>query len=275
MSLFKVFCGATKKVSPSRTEGQRKAGAPAGPMDWPMLRYIMSLELRTKCVNYSLRRVESANVLAAEEIEETNKQGMGTYDPFLILVYYYESLVDQIYKAMENVAKVNIFLYDSKHPPHTFEDQMTKIRNGILKLSESYDRVMMDKMDWYREIPPIRNNSNHYIIGTGVYKRDDKGTPILQYLYYEISERKENRGETGKIEKDILDSARSLCTRFNSCMDDICSAWLQEVDPTEACTIPFIYSDRIETRRISLGEYRAGQDGELMATMKFKQAGQS
>lgn len=271
ISVFVKFCVASKRVSWSRTDNQKRTGAPAGQMDWPMLRYSWSLEHRITCVNYSFERVKDAEALAAEEIEEITRRGTGTYDPSLILVYNYESLVDQIYKAMENVAKVNLFLYDSKQaPPHDFQKQMRRIANAKLGFSKSYDRIMKEDMDWYKDVLRIRENSNHYAIGMGVFKRDDSGRPILQYLNYEISRREANCGNAGKIEINILDSAMELCTRFNSCMDAIGSAWLEEVDPTERCAIRFGYPDRIETRRVSLEEYRAGEHGELVVVTPFK-----
>ena len=271
ISVFAKFCVASKHVSWPRTENQKRTGAPAGQMEWPMLRYILSLEHRITCVNYSLERVKEAEALAAEEIKEITRWGIGTYDPSLILVYYYESLVDQIYKAMENVAKVNLFLYDSKQaPPHDFQRQMRSIANAKLGFSKSYDRIMKEDMDWYKDVLRIRENSNHYSIGMGVFKRDDNGKPILQYLNYEISRREANRGNDGKIESNILDSAKELGARFNSCMGAIGSAWLEEVDPTKRCAIPFLYPDRMETRMLSLEEYRAGQLGELVVAARLK-----
>jgi hypothetical protein len=240
-------------------------------MDWPLLRYAWSLEHRIKCVAYSFEGVERAEVLAAAEIEKTSKLGSGSYDPILILVYYYESLVDQIYKSMENVAKVNMFLYDSKQaPPHDFQEQRQNIAKGKLNFSISYDRIMKESMGWYGDVLRIRHNSNHYAIGTGAYKRDDDGKPILQYLNYEISERRANRGTTGRIENNILDSAKGLWTRFNSCVNAIGSAWLEEVDPTIRCEISFLFPDRAEMRKVNLDEYRAGELGELVGVLPVK-----
>jgi hypothetical protein len=237
-----------------------------------MLRYIWSLNHRISCVAYSLERVEEAGVHATEVIEKIRKVGAGSYDPILILIYYYEAFFDQIYKALENIAKINLFLYDSKrNPPHDFQKQRNHIIAGKLSFSKSYDRVMKKDMDWYGEVLRIRENTNHYAIGTGVYRRDDEGKPILQYLNYEISRRKANCGDAaGKIESNILHSARDLHARFQSSINAIASAWLDEVDPSKKGVLPFLYPDRLEMRNVSLEEYRAGQLGELVTAGERK-----
>lgn len=271
MNLFLMFVKADERVAPQRTDNQRRVGAPAGPMDWPLMRYCMSLEWRIANVKYAMVEVVKWNDRSVEEMERISRKGSGTYMPTRILVYHFESLVDQIFKTMENIAKVNLFLFESKsNPPHDFLGQMERAKKDALQFNESYSRVMKNQMEWYEDVPRIRNNSSHYVSGTGVFEYGDDGKPVPVYQSYEISERKENRSGSTKIKFRILPTVQKWRNELLSCIDSIGRAWLEELDDEMACLIPYIYPDRTEFRKISLRDYRAGLEGEVAGTTRIR-----
>jgi hypothetical protein len=176
-----------------------------------------------------------------------------------------------MYRTMENIAAVNSYLYPTQDaPPRPFNKQMESIRDGRLSFSESYDCIIKGDMKWYEEVLRIRRNSTHYIFGIGVCEYDADGELIMGYHNYEVSERKGKRSSTGKILNHIQDSARDLFSGFESCIEAIGNAWLEEIDPNAKSMIPFDLPDRTEFRELSLEEYRAGKKGRLVTTNYLK-----
>jgi len=219
------------------------------------------------CVRHCLREVEEALVFATQEFKKISERGRVSYDSGLILVHKYEVLTDQIYRTMENIAAINSYLYPTRDaPPWSFRKQMEKVREGEFSFSDSYDSIIKGDMKWYEEVLRIRRNSAHFIIGIGVCLDDAEGELIMGYHNYEVSEREGKHSSTGEILNRIQESAGELFSGFETCVEAIGNAWLEEVDPTSKSLIPYDLPDRTEFRELSLKEYRVGKKGRLVAT---------
>lgn len=142
--LFTMFVRGYKGISPMRTDEQKKRGAPAGPMDWPLLRYAISLESRVPIAAYIIDQIEIWNEKSVEEAINVREQGVGSNQAGMVLVYYFESLADQIYKTMETIAKINLFMFSIEgNPPHGFHDQNKNILGWqIVPLSPRLRRTL-------------------------------------------------------------------------------------------------------------------------------------
>ncbi len=149
LQLFLIFIKVDNRCSPQYKEEQKRKGIPVGELDFPLLRYTFSLQDRLRMLTVLRNNIHELNKEAIEELEQIQEKGSGTNEKGLTLTVYYESFLNQIYNIMENLAKINLFMFDDNKnkPPDKFSDQMKKIKQGELKLHPKYDKLIIDKMD--------------------------------------------------------------------------------------------------------------------------------
>jgi len=65
-------------------------------------------------------------------------------------------------------------------------------------------------MKWYSHVNRVRSNANHFLTGTNVFGRSGEGELVLEYLNYNLSNRKDHSTDPFKIEYDILSTVDSF-----------------------------------------------------------------
>lgn len=262
LQLFLTFIMADKRCLPEFTE-KLKRKIPGSKLDFPLFRYRFSLENRLRMLTILRENIHKLNKEAIEEIERTREKGSGTNEKGLTLTVYFESFLNQIYNIMENVAKINFFMFDAnKDPPHDFSGQMKQIKKGNLTFHPEYDRLIKEEMDWYEEVHRIRSNTNHYLVGTNVFGRAENGEWIPQYMNFNISDRFPNKDL--KIERNILKDTVFFYDSTIKILNKISEAYIERMDKEKPCLVPFVGKDEIEFRELSFTEYMSGQKGKLI-----------
>ncbi|WP_394697868.1 hypothetical protein [uncultured Methanomethylovorans sp.] len=101
--------------------------------------------------------------------------------------------MNEIYSIMENVARINLFMFEESHDiPPKYTKQTNKIKNGKLSLNPKYDKLILEEIEWYNQVNTIRDNVNHFLTGIAVFNRLDDNTIVPQYFNYNMSERNQH-----------------------------------------------------------------------------------
>ncbi len=263
LQLFLTFIKADKRCSPQFMEEPKRKGIPVGELDFPLLRYTFSLENRLRMLTILRNDIHNLNKEAKEEMKRTQEKGSGTNEKGLILTVYYESFLNQIYNIMENLAKINFFMFDANiTPKHGFSDQMKKINKGKLKFHPDYDKLIKEEMDWYIEVHQIRSNTNHYMVGMNVFGRADDGEWIPQYMNFNISDRFSD--SDFKIKRNILRDTEFFYNSTIKILNQISEIYIERMEKEKTCAVPFFEKDGIEFREISYNQFIAGEKGKLI-----------
>jgi len=261
--LFLTFIKADKRRSSRFKEEQKRKGIPVGELDFPLLRYTFSLGNRLGMLTILRNDIHNLNKEAIDELKRIGERGHSTNEKGLTLTGYYESFLNQIYNIMENLAKINLFMFDANiNPKHGFSDQMNKIKEGKLKFHPDYDKLIKEEMDWYMEVHRIRSNTNHYMVGMNVFGRTEDGEWIPQYLNFNISKRLSNKDF--KIERNILKDTEFFYDSTIKILNQISEIYIERMDKENPCAVPIIGEDGIEFREISYNQFLAGQKGILI-----------
>jgi hypothetical protein len=265
LDLFLNFIKGDSRCSQSLKQEQRLKGIPIGSLDFPLYRYVFSLRSRLDMITFLRIKIPELNTASIESIKKIEENGSGSTQVSVELILLYEAYLNQIYNVFENIAKINLFIfnYQSK-PPHSFHKQMKKIKSGNLTFDQDYDRIISEKMIWYEEIDGIRGNSNHFLVGLNVYARDETKNYIPMYMNYNISDR-ENRLET-TIERNILDDTIKYYESLLQSLELIAGVYLKYIEKDNLCHIPFRTEDQLIIRELSLNQYIEGNLGKIVAT---------
>ncbi len=205
--------------------------------------------------------IHNLNKDAIEEMEKIQEKGFGANEKGLTLTVYFESFLNQIYNIMENLAKINLFMFDSnKNPSPNFFDQMKDIKVGNLKFHPSYDTLIKDNMEWYEEVHRIRSNANHYLVGINVFGLAEDGEWIPQYMNFNISDRFPNKNL--KIERNILKDTDFFYGSTIKILNQISEIYIERMDKDKPCSVLLFGKDGIEFRQISYNDFISGQIGK-------------
>ena len=270
LQLFLTFIKADKRCSQQFKEEQKRKGIPGGELDFLLLEYIVSLENRLIMLTILQKDIHNLNEEAKEEMKRTQEKGSGANEKGLILTFYYESFLNQIYNIMENLAKINLFMFDAKNnPKHMFSDQMKKINNGELEFHPDYDKLIKEEMDWYKEVHQIRSNTNHYMTGMNVFGQADDGELIPQYVNFNISGRFSDNNFKNK--RNILRDTEFFYNSTIKILNQISEIYIERMEKEKTCAVSFFEKDGIEFREISYNQLIAGEKGKLIqSTIRSK-----
>lgn len=262
LQLFLTFIKADKRCSPQFTKDLKRR-IPGNKLDFPLLRYVFSLEERLNMLTILRDKIHKSNKEAIDEMERIQENGSGTNEKSLNLVVYYESFLNQIYNIMENLAIINLFMFDAikESPPDHFSDQVKKIKNRNLKFHPSYDKLIEEEMDWYDEVHRIRSTTNHFVVGMIIFGRTDEGGWIPQYMNFDIPH---TADEYFKIERNILKDTDFFYESTIKTLNQISGIYIERIDKEKPCAVTFIGKDEIEFRELSFTEYMSGQKGKLI-----------
>jgi hypothetical protein len=270
LQLFLTFIKADKRCSPQFMEEPKRKGIPVGELDFPLLRYTFSLENRLRMLTILRNDIHNLNKKAKDEMKRTQEKGSGTNENGLILTVYYESFLNQIYNIMENLAKINLFMFDANNNPSPgFSKQMKAIKKGNLNFYPDYDKLIKEEMDWYMEVHQMRSNANHFMVGMNVFGRADDGEWIPQYMNFNISDRLSDNDF--KIERNILRDTEFFYNSTIKILNQISEIYIERIEKDKACAVPFFEKDGIEFREISYNQLIAGEKGKLIqSTIRSK-----
>ena len=268
--LFLTFINADKRCSPQFMEEPKRKGIPVGELDFPLFRYVVSLKDRLSMLTILRNNIHNLNKEAKEEMERTHEKGSGTNENGLILIVCYESFLNQIYNIMENLAKINLFMFDANNnPSQGFCKQMKTIKKGNLNFHPDYDKLIKEEMDWYKEVHRMRSNANHFMVGMNVFGRADDGEWIPQYMNFNISDRLSDNDF--KIERNILRDAEFFYNSTIKILNQISEIYIEIMDKDKTCAVSFFEKDGIEFREISYNQFIAGEKGKLIqSTIRSK-----
>ena len=198
-----------------------------------------------------------------KEVEKTNKSS--TNEKSLELIIYYESFLNQIYNIMENISRINLFMFElNTSVKPKFTDQMKQIKSEKLKFHPEYDKLIKEEMNWYLQVHRVRSNANHFLTGTNVFGRSGEGEPVLEYLNYNLSDRNDHSIDPFKIEYDILSTVDSFYNATISTLNKIADIYLEKMDKDKKCHITFIVDGYLEIRELSCNDLIQGELGKLI-----------
>lgn len=263
LQLFLTFVKADKRCSPQFMEEPKRKGIPVGKLDFPLLRYTFSLDDRLRMLTILRNDIHHLNKEAKEAMKRTQEKGSGTNEKGLILTIYYESFLNQIYNIMENLAKINLFMFDANiNPSPRFSEQMKAIKKGNLNFYPDYDKLIEDEMDWYMEVHQIRSNTNHFMVGMNIFERADDGEWIPQYMNFNMSNRLPDFDFI--IKRDILRDTEFFYNSTIKILNQISEMYIERMGKDKTCAVTFIQKDGIEFREISYNQFIAGEKGKLI-----------
>jgi len=266
LDLFLGFGIQNKKWRIDNEEIEKRGLPVKGEFDFQIIRYIASLRDRINNLSLLKNEIEVLNKEAIEETEKLYETNYGTSYKRNLLANYYETFLNQIYGIMENVAKINFFVFDdyfihnNQELNRGFENQRNKIIEGKLSLHPDYDNIIKNDLDWYNELSSIRHTFIHFIAGTCIINRKEE--IVLEYLTYNLSNIELN--EEVKIIRNIIKDVESFYNKTMTFLNDISVIYLKNLDPS---TISYFYDlkdDYLEIKEIRLGDYLEGKTGKLL-----------
>jgi hypothetical protein len=265
LDLFLMFVKGDKRSSPLLRNEQKRKGIQIGQLDFPLIRYTYSLSQRVSMLSILKEKIHKLGVEVLEEqkeVEKTNKSK--TNEKSIELIIYYESFLNQIYNIMENVSRINLFIFElNTNISPKFTNQMKQIKNEKLKFHPEYDKIK-EEMKWYLQVHGIRSNANHFLTGANVFGRSEKGELILEYLNYNLSNRNNHSTDPFKIEYDILSTVDSFYNATIITLNKIADIYLENMDKDKKCHITFIIDGYLEIRELSCNELIQGELGKLI-----------
>lgn len=261
LELFLMFIKVDRRGLPSFVE-ERK-GIRVKNLDFPLFRYTFSLGMRVDMLNILRSEIYSLNEDAKKEMKHVQETGSGTNRNSLILTFYYESLLNQIYYIMENLAKINLFMFDVElEPPESFSKQEHKIKDDKMSFHPDYDRLIKEDMDWYAEVRQIRSSTTHYMSGLNIFGRADDGEFIPEYVDFNRSRR--NGGDNRIVNRNILIDTEYFYNSTIKIINQICEIYIGQMEKETMCTILFETTDGIEFKKISYNQLIRGEFGERL-----------
>jgi hypothetical protein len=251
---------------------ESRKGLPIKQLDFPLIRYAWSLKDRLNRLSIIRSKIIECNTEATCALKLTDQMGHGSNIKGIELNIYYESFLNEIYSIMENIAKINLFLFDdsSNIPPNSFNKQLNNIRKSKVSLHPKYDQLVLNEMGWYDEVHKIRSTVTHYLTGTSVCSREDDGTPRPGYLNYDLSNRNGLKSSDFKIKYNILESTEIFYDNMIELLEKISEIYIERMDKDVECHIPILFIDQteefktMEIRALSYNDHIEGKKGKII-----------
>jgi hypothetical protein len=273
VSLFLTFAPGDKRLLTRKAEG-----LPGGELDHPLFRYCIAIHSRLVSFEHVVSQIEVWHSRAIEDMIEVGRTGSGSIRSGTVLVYYFESLADTIYKSMESIARMNLFIYPTKkNPPHGFTDQIKsikKIHPESHLFSKSYDSAAIGHLEFYEKVNRIRRNSTHFMGGIEVFDQGEDGLLIPLYFNFELSMRGRKAPDSKMILR-IADETKSLKEGYQSWLNDIFSAYLDELDEETQGIVMFRSPEAVEHRSFTMKEFLSGGEGRVVHVTSIRKVGKS
>lgn len=268
LDLFMTFFKADRRCIISDKDELKKRNIPGSELDFPLFRYVHSLNNRIAMLWILHQNILEQNIKAVQNFEELYQKDIGFNIPGITLVLSFESFINQIYNIFENIAKINLFLFDesNEQPPQKFSKQLEKIVNNAFSFSPCYDEEIRKMAQWYPEAVSIRHNSNHFMVGFDVYSKNNTDEWYPQYMNFNIVDR-ENPIPI-EIKWDIIGKTREYYDLTMKSLDQISKCYIERIDKDTPCAVSFITEKGIEIRKISFNQFLSGNYGEVIFPYK-------
>ncbi len=266
LDLFLGFGIQNKKWRIDNEEIEKRGLPIKDEFDFQIIRYITSLRDRINNLSLLKSEIEVLNKEAIEETEKLYETNYGTSHKRNLLANYYETFLNQIYGIMENIAKINFFVFDDYFVHNTqelnrgFENQRDKIIDGKLSLNPEYDNIIKNDLDWYKEVCAIRHTFIPFIAGLCVIDRKEE--IVLKYLTFNLSFIELNKEE--KIIRNIIEDIRSFYNKTMTFLKGISIIYLKNIDPRAISYDYILKDDYLEVWEISLSDYLDGKKWALV-----------
>lgn len=267
LDLFLTFIKGDHRCTKGNKEELIKRRIPGAELDIPLMRYVFSLQNRIIMLSTLRQNILEQNIKAIEDFEKNRKGEITSNISGILLALYFESFVNQIYNIFENIAKINLFLFDESkdQPPQKFSVQLEKIIQNKLSFDACFDPILIKMGTWYPEAMSIRHNVNHFMAGFSVYSRgigDEKEEWYVEYMNYDVIDRDNQNPKKilVNVQKKTLDYYYST---INS-LDQIASWYIQRMDKDTPCAITIITEKGPEIYKISYNQFISGEKGELL-----------
>jgi hypothetical protein len=264
LMLFQTFISACPSLAAKATPELVKVGATTEEMDWPLIRYSMSLMGRIGMSYHSYKQINEINELAVEEIVKQKEQPVGTVSSMpnqLLLINYFESLVDQIHKTMETIGIINLFLFpidwenltkEEWRHLNSFNYQRKLILLKKLTFGENYDNIMTT-LDWFDELRDIRDNSNHTMSGLPVSDTDVNGRIVPMYYVHICLGRGD--AKNGVVQYPIKGRTEHYFIQFQSCLEKIGRCYVEHLDQDKKFHMPIFNGENMSVQELCLREF--------------------
>ncbi|MDD4532036.1 MAG: hypothetical protein PHW22_01165 [Bacilli bacterium] len=265
LDLFLGFGIQNKKWRIDNEEIEKRGLPVKDEFDFQIIRYIASLRDRINNLILLKNEIEVINKEAIEETEKLYETNYGMSYKRNLLANYYETFLNQIYGIMENVAKINFFVFENhfihnKQLIQSFQGQRKKIIEGKLSLHPDYDNIIKNDLDWYNELSAIRHTFIHFIAGMCVIDRKEE--IVLKYLTFNLSVIELNKEE--KIIRNIIEDIESFYNKTMTFLNDISTIYLKNINPRSMHYDYVLKDDYLEIMEISLGDYLEGKKGKFV-----------
>lgn len=263
LQLFFTFIKGDHRTSLEYLKSRK--GLPIKGLDHPLLRYTMSLADRIERLKIIFSKINETHVDALRETQNIYEGKLGYYMKGIELNIYYEAFLNEIYTIMENIARINVFMFDDSHDiPHSFMEQLKKIKKYKLSLHPKYNRLISEEMNWYIDVNTIRDNTVHYLTGIPIFDRSDGGTILLQHLSYNLSEREQHKDSEFKIKKDVLESAKEFFEKTMEILEKIAEIYIERMDKDVECQIIRFADNKLEVWALSYNNCIRGEKGKYI-----------
>jgi len=263
LNLFLTFCKGDQRCNPNLNKGLVKRNIPGGGLDFPLFRYVFSLSNRILMLEYLNQCILEQNMKAIENMNAIRNTGAGSSGPGIILILFFESFINQIYNIFENIAKINLFLFDDtkEQYPQDFFSQIDKIQKGAITFGQCYDEKILNMKQWYSEAVSIRHNTNHFMVGTSTYSENTEGDYIPQYLNYNVIDR--TNPNPNEIKCDIKVKTKEYHDLTLKSLNQISGCYLNRIDRDVPCDISVITENGFEIHSVSLNQFISGEIGKV------------
>ncbi len=267
LDLFLTFIKGDHRCSKWKKEEFIKRRIPGAELDIPLLRYVSSLQNRIVMLSILQQNIFDQNLKATESFEKQQNGEITSNISGVALVLYFESFVNQIYNIFENIAKINLFLFDEfkNQTPQKFSAQLEKVNRNKLSFNSCFDPIIKNMGAWYPDAMNIRHNVNHFMAGFSTYSRnneDEKGEWYLEYMNFDVIDKK------GPNPKKISINVKKMTLEYydltlNS-LNQMASCYIQRMDKDTLCAIPVLTGNGFEIHKISYNQFISGKEGELL-----------
>lgn len=265
LRLFLRFIKGDRRTS--REYAESKKNLPISKLDFPLLRYTTSLSDRIDRLFIIRSKITETHGDAIKEMIHFEKTGYGYCIKGIELNIYYEAFLNEIYAIMENVARINLFMFEESHDlPQRFTSQVKRIKNNK-PIHSKYDKLILDELEWYNEVNTIRDNVNHYLTGLAVVGRSDDKKPLPQYLNYNMSPREQHVKQEFRIEKDILQSTEMFFKSTMNTLEKIAEIYIELMDKDAQCQFIFPINGENEVWEMSYNDCIQGKKGKFICKM--------
>jgi transposase len=111
LDLFFTFIKGDHRIS--RKYAESKKGLPIKGLDLPLFRYVLSLQERIQRLHIIYSKIVKSHKETLEETQQVELKGYGSRIKSTELNIYYEVFFNEIYSILENVSRINLFMFEN------------------------------------------------------------------------------------------------------------------------------------------------------------------